>query len=158
MNTILVDGKYICHCGSGKEYKECCYQPRPSSPLTEKGDELIELLDTGYLLLETKKEKKALDIWFQLWEELKLALGPECQNISNMYLMFDECDLELIYDWCQRFEMELGNAGRKDKNYYHKRISYCKEFCSIFPNSDELIIHNMRRALAESQFAIGNIA
>ncbi|MCI5191875.1 MAG: hypothetical protein D3915_01940 [Candidatus Electrothrix sp. AU1_5] len=124
----------------------------------KKGDELIELLDYGYWFLEKGKKKKAFDTWFQLWEGLKLDLRPECRDINSMSYMFDECDLELIYDWCQRFGMELGYAGRKDKNYYHKRISYCKEFCSIFPDSDEPIIYNMRRALAESQFAIGNIA
>lgn len=159
MSNILVDRKYICHCGSGKEFKECCYQPLPKSPLMEKGDELIELLDYGYWYLEKGKKKEAFGTWFQLWEELKLLHNSECRNINNMcFVFYDKDDLELIYDWCQRFGMELGYAGRKNKNYYHKRISYYKEFCSIFPDSDELIIYNMRRALAESHYAIGNIA
>ncbi|WP_157067393.1 tetratricopeptide repeat protein [Desulfosarcina cetonica] len=64
---------------------------------------------------------------------------------------------ELIYNWCQDLEVELGNAGIDDSTYYRERIAYCDEFCSIFPASGELLMHNMKRAIAESYFALGNV-
>ena len=38
----------------------------------------------------------------------------------------------------------------KDPVYFEKRIHYCREFCKYFPEEEELIIHNMHRAIAES--------
>jgi len=51
--------------------------------------------------------------------------------------------------------MELSNAGRKDPAFSEKRIEYCREFCSLFPGTDKLIVENMKRAEAESYFALG---
>ncbi|MGQ9531667.1 MAG: hypothetical protein ACUVTQ_02555 [Desulfotomaculales bacterium] len=61
------------------------------------------------------------------------------------------------FNWCQDLEMELGNAGVKDPAFHEKRIAYCREFCALFPESDESIIENMKRAVAESLFALGRI-
>jgi len=61
------------------------------------------------------------------------------------------------FNWCQDLEMELGNAGVKDPAFHEKRIAYCREFCTLFPESDESIIENMKRAVAASLFALGRI-
>jgi tetratricopeptide (TPR) repeat protein len=51
--------------------------------------------------------------------------------------------------------MDLGNVSIKVPAFYEKRIEYCQEFCSLFPETDKLIIENMKRAEAESYFALG---
>jgi len=38
----------------------------------------------------------------------------------------------------------------EDNTYFEKRINYCREFLDYFPDEEELIIHNMSRAIAES--------
>jgi tetratricopeptide (TPR) repeat protein len=48
----------------------------------------------------------------------------------------------------------LHNAGIEDPIYFEKRIKYCREFCSLFPDENELIIHNMLRAIAESYICL----
>lgn len=53
--------------------------------------------------------------------------------------------------------MELGNAGLEDEAYYHKRISYCRELLD-WCGSDQLMIENTRRAIAESYGALGDFA
>jgi len=55
--------------------------------------------------------------------------------------------------------MELGNACLKEPSFYEKRIEieYCREFCMLFPATDRLIIENMKRAEAESYFALGMV-
>lgn len=63
---------------------------------------------------------------------------------------------ELLYNWCQDLEMELRNAGIYDISFYKKRIEYCTEFCSFFPETDSLIIQNMKRAVVECYFAVGD--
>jgi tetratricopeptide (TPR) repeat protein len=91
----------------------------------------------------------------ELWNNLKSRFKPEFRNVREADTIFSGC--ELIYNWCQDLESELGNAGTDDLIYYQKRVTYCDEFCSIFPESDELLMHNMKRAIAESHFALGNI-
>jgi len=54
--------------------------------------------------------------------------------------------------------MELGNAGRDDASFYEKKLQYCRDFCTLFPDSGRLLIHNMKRGEAESYFALGRIS
>jgi len=62
-----------------------------------------------------------------------------------------------IFNWCQDFKMESGNAWLKNDSFYLNRIKYCQDFCRTFPRSDELIIHSMLRAEAESYASLGDI-
>jgi len=65
--------------------------------------------------------------------------------------------MQSLFNWCQDMEMALGNVGREDSTFYEKRIKYCREFYTFFPETDGLIIENMKRAEAESYFALGMI-
>jgi len=51
----------------------------------------------------------------------------------------------------------LSNAGRDDRSFYAKRIQYCREFYTLFPAIDPSILLNMKRAEAESLFALGQV-
>lgn len=145
-----------CPCGSGKKYKKCCLnKPKSDSPLIQKRDELDTLMEKGWLLLQKNENIKACDVWLELWDSLKKRFKPEFKNIQEAEAIFSGS--ELIYNWCQDLEAELGNAGIDDSAYYQKRKVFCEEFCSLFPESDELLMHNMKRAIAESNFALGNI-
>ncbi|MGA1842917.1 MAG: tetratricopeptide repeat protein, partial [bacterium] len=79
----------------------------------------------------------------------------EMKNIKDAEKIFS--GLQSLYNWCQDLEMELENAGRLEEFFYKKRIDYCSEFCSFFSETDSSILHNMKRAVAESCFAIGDI-
>ena len=145
-----------CPCGSGKKYKKCCInKPKSNSPTVQNRDELDLLMEKGWSLLQKNETANACDVWIELWNSLKNRFKPEFRDIKDAETIFSGC--ELIYNWCQDLETELGNAGIEDPVYYQKRIAYCDEFCSIFPESDELLMHNMKRAIAESHFALGNV-
>ena len=129
---------------------------RNAGALAEKErDELDTLMEKGWLLLQENKITKACDMWLELWDSLKKRFKPEFRDVQEAETIFSGC--EFIFNWCQDLEIELGNAGIDDPEYYKKRIAYCDEFRSIFPASDELLMHNMKRAIAESHFALGNI-
>lgn len=64
---------------------------------------------------------------------------------------------QCLFNWCQDLEMELVNAGFREVTFFQKRIEYCREFYSLFPETSDLTIKNMRRAEAESYFALGEI-
>lgn len=145
-----------CPCGSGKKYKKCCLNKSKSDSLSApKRNGLDVLMEKGWSLLQKNETAKACDVWLELWNNLKSRFKPEFRNVREAETIFSGC--ELIYNWCEDLESELRNAGTDDLIYYQKRIAYCDEFCSIFPESDELLIHNMKRAIAESHFAFGNI-
>lgn len=144
-----------CSCGSGKKYKKCCLNmPKSDSHSVIKRDELDVLMEKGWSLLQKKETTKACDIWLKLWDNLKSRFKPEFRDVEQAETIFSGC--ELIYNWCQDLEIELGNAGIDNTVYYQKRIAYCDEFCSIFPESNESIMHNMKSAIAESHFALGD--
>ena len=146
----------LCFCGSGKKYKKCCLNKNQSDSHSVKNrDELDVLMEKGWSLLQKNETAKACDTWLKLWDNLKSRFKPEFRDIKEAETVFS--GREPIFNWCQDLEMELGNAGLDDPTYYQKRIEYCNEICTIFPESDESIIHNMKRAVAESYFALGSI-
>ena len=140
-----------CPCGSRKKYKKCCLGRSRNNGY----DELDKLMQYGYSLSEKEEITEACKIWLEVWNRLKIRFRPEMNNIEDAEKIFS--GLQCLYNWCQDLEMELENAGRLDEFFYKKRIDYCSEFCSIFPETDSSILHNMKRAVAESYFAIGDI-
>lgn len=142
-----------CPCGSGKKYKQCCLRIS-DFPIIQKQDELDVLMKRGQVLLQQGETAKACDVWLEFWNDLKKRLKPEFRDVKEAETVFSGS--EFIYNWCQDLECELGNAGTVDPVYYQKRVAYCDEFCSLFPESDEMLLHAMKRAIAESHFALGN--
>ncbi len=144
-----------CPCGSGKKYKKCCLG-KSDALVIRKRDELDVLMQEGYSLLQKNKIDKACNVWLELWSKLKIRFQPEFKNVKEAETIFS--GEEFIYNWCQDLEAELGNAALDAQLYYQRRIDYCNDFCSIFPESDRLLMHNMKRAIAESHFALGDIS
>jgi len=93
------------------------------------------------------------NIWFNVWDRLKLKITNDIRSIEELD---DKYSGEFsISNWCQDFEMELLNSGLKDTNFFAKRIKYCREFTELLPDSNKVIIENMRKAIAESLFYQG---
>ena len=120
-------------------------------------EKLDDMMQTGYDKLSWKNqprdEKGGCDLWLEVWEHLKKRFTPEMKNLKDAEVVFS--GLQSLDNWSGDLEMELGNAGLQDPSFYHKRIAYCREFYTLFPESDELTILNMKRAEAESYFMLG---
>jgi hypothetical protein len=114
---------------------------------------LDDQMQEGYTLLEARKYPEGCLAWLDVWEHLKKRFTSEMKSIADAEIVFE--GTQALQNWCQDLEMELGNAGRKDEAFTRKRIAYCREFNQLFPDSDILIIQNMRRAEAESHFNLG---
>jgi hypothetical protein len=97
-----------------------------------------ELIAEGYDFLEEQKITKACFIWEKVWEEIKKVLTPEIRSVTELgYSLGDAGNVE---NWCQDYEMELENAGVEDLSFFKKRITYCREFVKLLPESDPLFI------------------
>ena len=117
--------------------------------------EMIDILmQDGYEEIKKNNYCNCIEKWNKAWELIQKIVPSHCTSVEEA----DEIILDLtqsIHNWCQDFEMESGNAGTEDDSFYKMRINYTNDFCRIFPDSDELIMHNMMRAEAESYAALG---
>jgi len=117
--------------------------------------EIQNFMQKGYEFMEQKNSIDACKQWSKVWIGLQQEISSNIKSIEEV-----EGSLAAVvglYDWCQDFETELWNAGLEDEKYHFTRIRYCQDFCNYFPNSSELIIVNMQRAIADSFFEIGDI-
>lgn len=141
-----------CPCGSGKKFKKCCMN-KPAGGDSEHSEQLDNMMQRGYGLIEEGRVKDACTLWLQVWEHLKGRFTQDMKSIDDAEGVFS--GMQSLYNWCQDIEMELGNAGIEDMSFFEKRIRYCQEFCNLFPDTDSLIIQNMKWAEAESCFGLG---
>lgn len=119
--------------------------------------EMIDnLMQEGYEDIESRDYKSGMEKWEKAWNMIISIVPPHLKSVRDADEFIPQLT-QSIFNWCQDFEMELGNAGSEDDSFYSKRFKYCRDFCRIFPHSDELIIQNMLRAEAESYAALGDI-
>ena len=120
-------------------------------------EQLSDLMQEGYRLLESGKEAAACDRWLKAWGCVLQMATPEMRTETA----FDDANpgmMQLVYNWCSDLEMELHNAGVEDPSYYKHRVRYVREFLAQFPNVDELRYCNFRRAEGEALWALGRMA
>ena len=123
----------------------------PDHPNLEMLDDKIQ---EGYRWLEKKDEVRACEVWLKAWEDyLALAHGAGVKTIRDFDDLFG--GTQSIFNWVQDLETELHNAGLEDKRFFEKRIVMCSTYLDKHAAENELIAQNMRRALAESYFELG---
>jgi hypothetical protein len=129
------------------------------APDVMSSERLDRMMQQGYQLLERQdadtgqSEMEACRIWLEVWEDLKPRFRADMRSIEDAEGVF--MGSQLLHNWCQDLEMELHNAGLHEPSFLEKAIEYCREFCDLFPDSDELLLHNMKRTEAEAHFALG---
>ena len=123
------------------------------TPDVISSEKLDEMMQEGYRLCAEGRKDEGCRLWLEVWEHLKKRFTPEMQSIEEAEQVF--AGRQCLFNWCQDLEAELHNAGLKDPTFYEKRIAYCQEFCALFPETSRLTIENMKRAVAESYFALG---
>jgi len=128
------------------------------APEVINNEMIDDLMQKGYDLIQAGDKVSLATgcvFWLQVWEYLKHRFTKDMRNINDAEKSYS--GIQSLFNWCQDVEQELHNAGIHDKSFYQKRIDYCREFCSFFPDSDELLVFNMKKAEAESYFFIGKV-
>jgi hypothetical protein len=118
-------------------------------------EQIDDLMQEGYALLEARRTTEACDAWWQVWEWLREKVTPKRNALEA--LDEDFLGMQSVFNWCQDFEMELGNAGIDDPKYNQLRIQYCQEFLETFSDVEWLMRGNFLRAEAESYWRLGEI-
>jgi hypothetical protein len=118
----------------------------------------VEFLDdkiqAGYDALERQEAARAAVVWLDAWSDVvglcDLTGIDSIREFDERFSMY-----QLLFNWSQDLEDALGNAGREDLEFLRARIAVCEEALRRFPDEDELMVENRRRALAESYFELG---
>lgn len=116
-------------------------------------EQIDEHIGRGYELLGARRTTEACDVWWQVWGWVKGKATPERNTLDAL----DEAmqGTYSIFEWCQEFEMELGNAGLDDPAYHRLRIQYSREFLATFRDVSWLMRGNFLRAEAEAHWRLG---
>lgn len=142
--------------GIGKKYYKRSFERKEESVdyigLSEK---INKLMTEGYFLKGQDEFIAACNIWQSLWEEIKRNIPGRVKSVEELGHIF--ITDEYLFKWCQDYEMVLEEAGQIDSAFFEKRIKFCKEFCDYLPDTDQIIVHNMKEAMAESYFGLGNV-
>jgi tetratricopeptide (TPR) repeat protein len=116
--------------------------------------QIDHLIQKGYEEHNRNNSQGCCDPWLEAWSLIKKIF--ETEQSQDIYTLSREYEWsELISNYVQDLEMELSNAGIENELYHQKRIDYCKELLK-WCGTEELIVGNTRRAIAESYFRIGN--
>lgn len=114
------------------------------------GDQIQE----GYDALERREATAAAAIWLDAWSDVvrlcELTRIDSIRQFDDRFSMYQS-----LFNWSQDLEDALGNAGREDPEFLRARIAVCEEALRRFPDEDELMVENRRRAAAESYFELG---
>jgi len=123
----------------------------PDRPSFEMIDDRMQ---EGYEKQEKNDSAGACKIWLEVWKNILNIMNSRRMRSLNE---FDDLfrGTQSLFNWVQDLEMELGNAGVDEKKFFEDRILLCEEFINRFPHEDSLVIENMKRAIAESYFEIG---
>lgn len=119
-------------------------------------DQLDSRIQEGYDH-QNQDPVAACERWLEAWADL-LAL---CDRGGFRSLKeFDDSfgGAQCAFNWVQDFEMELGHAAHEAPRFHEVRTRFCEDFLRRFPDTDDLMTENMRRALADSCFGSGDAA
>ena len=115
--------------------------------------QLNTYMGTGYGLIRHGQTAAGCDQWLQAWQVVKQLTTPDIRSTEQ----FDQRHRRLseyVSNWCQDFEMELGNAGVGELLYRERTVRYVREFLALFPDESTLVYLNMRRAEGEALWAL----
>jgi tetratricopeptide (TPR) repeat protein len=120
-------------------------------------EQLDDLMQEGYGLLQAQRQTAACDKWLEAWVMAVQMAAPEMRTT----LAFDKAYpgmMQSLFNWCGDLEMELHNAGLDDPIYHKHRVRYVNEFLTRFPDEDEDRYVMFRRAEGEALWYLGQYA
>ena len=115
---------------------------------------LDDWMQDGYELNEKRDEVGGCTLWLKVWDELKKRFTPEIRTVEDAESVFKGS--QMLFNWCQDLEMELGNAAIDDGKMHLERVRYCSEFMDYFPDSESLV-QEMGKAKAEALILAGKV-
>ncbi|MGE5587223.1 MAG: hypothetical protein ACM3ZO_03260 [Clostridia bacterium] len=95
--------------------------------------------------------------WMQLraWDYIKALFSGKAASIEEAAEICSGASS--LGEWCVALADNLGFEAASSPSLARERLRFAREFCELFPESDEEFIRLMRSAEAEALFALGRI-
>ncbi|TAK34638.1 MAG: hypothetical protein EPO21_09030 [Chloroflexota bacterium] len=119
-------------------------------PVLSPEEQLDELMQEGYDLLQARQRTAACDRWLEAWELVKQMADMKAMHSVRDFDKAHSGLFQSVFNWCQDLELELGNAGLDDRPYNEHRLRYAREFLARFPNESTGFQVNFARAQGEA--------
>jgi tetratricopeptide (TPR) repeat protein len=127
--------------------------PVQLSPL----EQLEELMQTGYSLVNQNQYVAACDQWLAAWQLVQQLAPADASSSEAVDAAYPHL-FPPISQWAPDLMFELHNAGLKDPAYFEKRLAYVHDFLDRFPDEDEDSVLEYRRAQGEALWRLGRVA
>jgi tetratricopeptide (TPR) repeat protein len=115
---------------------------------------LGDKIQAGYDALERREAGSAAAVWLDAWSDVErlcdLSGIDSIREFDDRFSMYQS-----LFNWSSDLEDALWNAGLEEPEFLRARIAVCEEALRRFPDEDELMVENRRRAVAESYFELG---
>ncbi|MCI0393155.1 MAG: SEC-C domain-containing protein [Acidobacteria bacterium] len=123
----------------------------PDEPSFEMLDDKME---EGYEFKNSGQAEAACRVWLEAWDDaIKLFDKAGFKTIREFDDRFR--GTYFLFNWVQSLEMQLWNAGLRDRRFLARRIEVCEERLRRFNAEDDPLSENCRLTLAESYFELG---
>jgi hypothetical protein len=124
----------------------------PHIPSIEAIDETMQ---SGYACMMANDPTGACHEWICCWKSIQSLIKkfpiPSIEEFDTRFVC-----TQMLFNWVQDFEMELGNAALADRSLNRVRKEFCEEILALLDPLDENTRGNMTRAIAESLFNMGD--
>ncbi|MEN8906929.1 MAG: SEC-C metal-binding domain-containing protein [Clostridiales bacterium] len=120
-------------------------------------DELNKKIQEGYSNMMDGESAEACIEWEKVWKDVvSIMKSSEYENLERLDNDFIKYGGQYLLNWTSDFEMELGNAVNLDVSFAQIRIDFCSEYINFTKDKEGVNTYNMRRAIAESYFELGD--
>jgi tetratricopeptide (TPR) repeat protein len=110
----------------------------------------------GYDKQENDRGEEACEMWLKAWTGiLKIMDEKNVKIIDDFDKKFR--GTQSVWNWVQDVEMELGNAGYNNSKFLKARIEFTGNYLKRFPDENQNVLRNMKRAFGDSHFQLGDI-
>ena len=127
---------------------------RYQSPADRPAARIRRLVYGAQSLVDRRDPIGASDRFLEAWEIVKAETTPEIRTLQAFDAALGAPDLDSAY-WVVNLQYELWNAGLQDPAYHEHRIRVAEEVLTLFPDSSDNTVVNIRQGEADSLSALG---
>lgn len=134
-----------------EEMAQKCIDLEDTHKIQTEWDEWDELAEEGYRAQSEHDREEVISAWWKAWDIFQRIVETAGYKTSVSELMESQDYRYPIDDWIQDFELELGNAGEREKH-----MEFCRKILDLFDWSrDEAVV--FKSAIGEELYAAGEI-
>ena len=124
----------------------------PDLPYRER---IYDLVQDGRELREQGDNAEACEQWLSAWEII-VAVTPD--DITTLEAADDHLPNVLSLEaFLRSLDNDLATLAADDPTYHERRLEFCREVCTQFPDAPDELLLDFRHFVADSLTALGRV-